>query len=120
MKIASFVAGLLLMGCGPSFAAPHLWSGNDLLQYYRAYMSTKSSSGNSGGVASFATYLGYIRGSYEILAVSGGAMPCVGESVTLKDIGDVVGHYMLDHPEQLKLPASFLVRKALTDAFPCK
>jgi hypothetical protein len=120
MKIASLVAGLLLTYCASSFAGPHLWSGKDLLQYYHAYMSTKSSSGNSGDVASFATYLGYIRGSYEILAVSGGDMPCVDKSVTLKDIGDVVGHYMLDHPDQLRLPASFIVRKALKDAFPCK
>jgi len=120
MKIASLVAGLLLTCSGPSFAGPHLWSGDQLLQYYRAYMSTKSSSGSSGDVASFATYLGYIRGAYEILAVSGESIPCVDKGVTLKDIGDVVGHYMLDHPEQLKLPASFLVRKALKDAFPCK
>lgn len=120
MKTASLVAGLLLTYCGSAFAAPNLWSGDQLLQYYRAYLATKSSSGNSGDVASFATYLGYIRGSYEILAVSGKDIPCVGESVTLKDIGDVVGQYMLDHPEHLKLPASFIVRKALKDAFPCK
>lgn len=120
MKIASLVACLLFTYCGSSFAAPHLWSGGQLLQYYRAYMSTKSSSGQKGDVASFATYLGYIRGAYEILAVSPDSIPCVGKDVTLKDIGDVVGYYMMDHPQQLKLPASFLVRKALTDAFPCK
>ena len=120
MKIPSILAGLLFAYCGSAFAAPHLWSGGDLLKTYRAYMSAKASSGNSGDVASFALYLGYIRGSYEMLAVAAPAIPCVGKSVTLKDIGDVVGHYMIDHPEQLKLPASFLFRKALKDAFPCK
>ena len=120
MKIVSLVACLLLAHCESSFAALHLWSGNQLLQYYRAYMSTKSSSGSHGDVASFATYVGYIRGSYEILAVSPGDIPCLDKDVTLKDIGDVVGHYMMDHPEHLKLPASFIVRKALKDAFPCR
>jgi len=120
MKIASLLAGLLFMYCGSSFAAPHLWSGNDLLKSYRAYMSAKSNSSNSGDVANFALHLGYIRGSYEMLAVSAPNMPCVDKSVTLKDIADVVGHYLMDHPKQLKLPASFLVRKALKDAFPCK
>lgn len=120
MKITSWVAGLLLTCCGSAFAGPHLWSGGQLLQYYKAYMSTKSSSGSSGDVASFATYLGYIRGSYEMLAASRKDIPCLDESVTLKDVGDVVGHYMLDHPEQMKLPASFIFRKALKDAFPCK
>ena len=114
------LACLLLAYSGASFAAPTLWSGNDLLQYYKAYMSTKSSSGTSGDVASFALYLGYIRGAYESVAVSSDHIPCVGKGVTLKDIGDVVGHYVTDHPKQLKLPAIFLVRKALNDAFPCK
>ena len=120
MKIASLLAGLLLSYCGSSFAAPNLWSGNDLLRNYQAYMSTKSSKGSSGDVASFALYLGYVRGAYELLAVSPDGVPCVGKSATLKDIGDVVGHYLMDHPQELKLPATFLVRKALKDAFPCK
>lgn len=120
MRIASRVAGLLLMYCASAYAAPNLWSGKDLLQNYQAYMSTKSSSGNSGDVASFALYLGYIRGSYELLAVSPDGVPCVGKAVTLKDLGDVVGHYLVEHPKELKLPATFLVRKALKDAFPCK
>lgn len=119
MKIARVLACLLLFFCGSSFASPNLWSGGQLLQYYRAYKTTTDSS-NSGNLAGFATYLGYIRGSYETLAVSPHNIPCVGKSVTLKDIGDVVGRYMLAHPQQLKLPASFLVRKALSDAFPCK
>ena len=120
MKFASLAGALLLTCCGSSFAGPNLWSGEQLLQYYRAYLDTKSSSGGSGDVASFATYLGYIRGSYEILAVSSQDIPCVGKTVTYKDIGDVVGRYMLEHPKQLKLPASFIVRKALKDAFPCR
>ena len=64
MKIASLLAGLLFAAYGgSSFAGPHLWSGNQLLSYYRAYVSTTTSSGKSGDVGSFALYLGYIRGT---------------------------------------------------------
>lgn len=119
MKIARVLACLLLFFCGSSFASPNLWSGGQLLQYYRAYKTTTDSS-NSGNLAGFATYLGYIRGAYEILVVSPDAIPCTDNTVTLKDIGEVVGQYMIDHPQQLRLPASFLVRKSLLDAYPCK
>ncbi|MGA8004939.1 MAG: Rap1a/Tai family immunity protein [Burkholderiales bacterium] len=120
MKIASLFAGLVFAYCGSSFAAPHLWSGNQLSTYYRAYVSASTGSGKSRDLSSFALYLGYIRGAYEILAVSPDAIMCMDESVTLKQIGDVVGRYMMEHPKQLDLPASFLVRKSLKDAFPCK
>jgi hypothetical protein len=118
MKIVSLLAGLLLTGAGPSFAGPPLWSGAQLLQYYRAYESTASSGGKSGDVASFGLYIGYIRGAYEIQAVSPDTV-CIDNHVTLKQIGDVVGRYMMDNPRQLELPAVFLVRKSLKDAFPC-
>jgi len=120
MKIASLLAGLLLTYGGPSFAGPPLWSGNQLLSYYRAYVSTSTSSGKSGDVASFALYLGYIRGTYELLTAPPDATMCIDNSVTLKQIGDVVGRYMLENPQQLNLPAGMLVRKSLKDAFPCK
>lgn len=120
MKIASLLAGLLLAYGGPSFAGPPLWSGNQLLSYYRAYVSSTASSGKSSDVASFALYLGYIRGMYEIMAVSSDPILCIENSVTLKQIGDVVGRYLIENPQQLHLPAGFLVRKSLKDAFPCK
>ena len=121
MKIASLFAGLLFAAYGgSSFAGPHLWSGNQLLTYYRAYLSTSTSSGKSGDVASFALYLGYIRGTYEILAVSHDTKMCIDNAVTLKQMGDVVGRYLLENPKQLHLPAGFLVRKSLKDAYPCK
>jgi hypothetical protein len=120
MKLASLLASLLVTYCGSSFAGPHLWSGNQLLQYYRAYLSTATSRGKSGDMASFGLYLGYIRASYEILAVTPGAVMCIDNSVSLKQVGDVVGHYLIENPQQLGLPASFLVRKSLKDAFPCK
>ena len=120
MKTASLLAGLLLVTYGgSSFAGPPLWSGNQLLSYYQAYVSSSTSSGKSGDVASFALYLGYIRGTYELLAVSPDSGICIDNTVTLKRIGDVVGRYMLANPQQLNLPASFLVRKSLKDAFPC-
>ena len=120
MKIASLLAGLLLTYSGSSFAGPPLWSGNQLLSYYRAYVSAATSGGKSGDLSSFALYLGYIRGTYEVLAVSSDPLLCVDNSVTLKEIGDVVGRYMTEHPQQLDLPAAFLVRKSLKDAYPCK
>src|SRR5512146_2378764 len=120
MRTASLLAGLLFSYCGLTLAGPHLWSGNQLLSYYRAYVSTSTSSGKSTDVSSFALYLGYIRGTYEILAGTPNTIMCIDNSVTHKQIGDVVGRYLTEHPKELYLPAGLLVRKSLVDAFPCK
>ena len=120
MKIASLIAGLFLTYSGPSFAGPHLWSGKQLLPYYQAYESVTANRERSRDVSGYALYLGYIRGTYETLAGSPEKIVCIGNAVTLEQIARVVGRYMTENPQQLHLPAIFLVRKSLQDAFPCK
>jgi len=120
MKIASLLAGLLLMYCGSSCAGPRLWSGKQLLPYYQAYQSATANRGRSTDIAGFAHYLGYIRGSYEVLEALPEADMCIGNSVTLDQMARVVGRYMVENPQQLNLPAFYLVSESLKDAFPCK
>ena len=119
MKIASLLAGLLLAYSGSLFAGPHLWSGNQLLPYYQAYESVTANRESSRDLASFGLYLGYIRGTYEILVGSPDKIMCIDNSVTLEQIARVVGRYMIENPQQLSLPAIYLVQKSLKDAYPC-
>jgi hypothetical protein len=120
MKIASLLATLLLTYSGSSFAGPHLWSGKQLLQYYQTYESVTANRERSRNLASFGLYLGYIRGTYESLAGSPEKIMCVDSSVAIEQIARVIGDYMLENPQQLNLPAVYLVRKSLHDAFPCR
>lgn len=120
MKIASLLAALLLTYSGSSFAGPHLWSGKQLLQYYQAYESVKANPESNRNLGGFGLYLGYIRGTYEMLVGVPDKIMCIDSSATLEDIARVVGRYMTENPTQLDLPAIFLVRKSLQDAFPCK
>jgi Rap1a immunity proteins len=120
MKIACLLAGMLLMYSGSSFAGPRLWSGKQLLPYYQAYESATAKRGRSTDVAGFALYLGYIRGAYEVLVTLPDKAMCIGNSVTIEQIARVVGHYMTENPQQLNLPAFYLVSESLKDAFPCK
>jgi len=119
MKIASLLAGLLLTYSGSSFAGPHLWSGKQLLPYYQIYESVTANRESSRDLASFGVYLGYIRGTYESLVGSPDKIVCIDNAVTLEQMARVVGRYMIENPQQLDLPAIFLVRRSLQAAFPC-
>ncbi|HMA89154.1 MAG TPA: Rap1a/Tai family immunity protein [Burkholderiales bacterium] len=120
MRIALLLAGLLLMYSGSSFAGPRLWSGKQLLPYYQAYESATAKQGRSTDIAGFAHYLGYIRGAYEVLEALPETDMCIDNSVTLDQIARVVGRYMIENPQELNLPAFYLVSESLKDAFPCK
>lgn len=120
MKFATWLAALLLTYSASSFAGPKLWSGNQLLRYYQAYESVVAKREKSPDLAGFALYLGYVRGAYEVLQTSPQTAMCVDNSYTLEMIARVVGRYLEQHPQELNLPASFLVTKSLKDAFPCK
>jgi Rap1a immunity proteins len=58
--------------------------------------------------------LGFIKGVDSELDV------CEGSEVTLGQLVKVTIKYMDDHPEELDQPASTVVHRALTKAFPCK
>jgi hypothetical protein len=120
MRIALLLAGLLLMYSESSFAGPRLWSGKQLLPYYQAYESATANRGRSSDIAGFAHYLGYIRGAYEVLETLPEADMCIGNSVTLEQLARAVGRYLMENPQQLNLPAFYLVSESLKDAFPCK
>ena len=120
MKIASLLAGLLLMCSGSAFAGPRLWSSKQFLPYCQAYESATANHGKSGDLAGFALYLGCIRGAYEVLEALPEADMCIDNSVTLEQIARVVGRYMVENPQQLHLPAFYRVSESLKDAFPCK
>jgi adenosine/AMP kinase len=42
------------------------------------------------------------------------------DTVTTKQLGIIVAHYLRDNPADLHLPASLAVMKAVDKAFPCK
>ena len=45
---------------------------------------------------------------------------CTDSNVTVGQMEDVVGLYVDNHPEKRSSSATFLVSKALIDAFPCQ
>jgi hypothetical protein len=62
--------------------------------------------------------LGYLRGIAEARSVLGGFCPPPG--VILKQLVDVVVHYLNDNPAQRDTDAIWLVTTALSTAWPCR
>jgi Ssp1 endopeptidase immunity protein Rap1a len=71
-----------------------------------------------------AACLGYISGSFDALAGSGGTLngwrTCPPQAaLTNVQIRDVVMKYLTEHPEYRHLSAAALIARALSSAFPC-
>ena len=106
--------------CLPAHAAPGYWSGNELVEHYRAFKRVES--GNQPGAIDYAgasAYIGYLRAVYEFTNTVEPAYVCVPDSKGIQDVGFAVGLYMELNKSELSTPAAILVRKALWQAFPC-
>jgi hypothetical protein len=62
--------------------------------------------------------LGYVAGVTDVL--TGMHIICVGASIGLDEIKDVVVKYFREHPGERDMDADDLTSTALTLAFPCK
>ena len=78
----------------------------------------KASITEVGEAAVFAAiFFGYVEG---VVDEGWSPAPCITEGVAKKQIFEVVRKYLKDHPEELDLPATTLIQKAVNKAWPCK
>ncbi len=111
-----FVALLFaLYAC--SAAAEGYLDGNRLLQRYQAKKRMVDGKGDalSADAIDAGFYIGYVQGAAESLT----DLLCLPEKLTASHAEEIVGTYLESHPEKRQKPASFLVRKALAEAYPC-
>ncbi len=100
----------------PSQAEGYL-DGNRLLARYEAKMRMvqDAASGLASDAIDAGFYIGYVQGAAEALTNS----LCLPGKLPASSAEEVVGKYLQSHPKKLNEPASFLVRDALSEAYPC-
>jgi hypothetical protein len=99
-----------LLALAPIGARADLFTGNDLLNYYR----------NSPSL--FYQYVfGVIDGMRADSAWhSASTFFCFPDGVTYQQAGDIVAKYLIDDPTDRHYPGSSLIGIAIAGAFPCR
>jgi hypothetical protein len=134
MRIIFAIVALILLGFVALAQVPSwvnknyhvLTDGNTLYSYCQSTKKNVTISGtnlqipNSAGTDLFPAGMcwGYIEAIVDSIPTGEGFEP--DPEVKGSQYVDVVFAYLRDHPEQRHLPAYFLTRYALTDAFPAK
>jgi|KBSSwiStaDraftv2_1062776.scaffolds.fasta_scaffold2383280_1 hypothetical protein len=97
-------------------AAADFWDGNQL------FAECRTSSDSPTYYQSASNCRSYITGVFDDFmlqrVVSGKSEDCVIGNITAGQLRDVVDRYLYEHPQTRAMPASFLTRMAIIDAWP--
>lgn len=107
---------VLLMAFASNSNAVFL-TGNDLYVKYQAHARTGNGNATQDDYDAAYDYMGYVTGvwdAYDSITI------CPSGRVTRGQISDIVGRGLRDNPKTRSEPASDLVSKYLSEAFPCK
>ena len=95
-------------------------NGNNLIEGYKAYVkATDETSDLSGGeMYKGAFFQGFVSATSDATENNAWCSPA-SETVTNAQVYDVVGQYLTNHPEKRSQQGIYIVRDALSLAFPC-
>lgn len=93
--------------------------GNALYDAYGAYArTTQNSAPQSAPNVNTGIYVGYVSGASDVFHNL--ELFCPPVNVKNKQLYDIVGQYLTEHPERRQNTAISLIWEALNEAFPCK
>jgi Rap1a immunity proteins len=110
MKTVTAAALVCVLSIAPAFA--------DIVDGNKLWRSCDGDTNTDKGLCY--GYAAAVVDSQEALLAKGKYLFCVPATGTLGQLTDVVKKHLRDHPEDRHHPATFLVIRALMEAFPCK
>lgn len=119
MKLRALVAGLLLPAT--CIGEPFDWNAligpaTDLVSKSTAFYSADELYRVGRGAATIGYVVGVVDADYSSLAKQGYCLP---NKVTVQQVFDVTWRYLEQNPKDRHHGAPYMVRRALTDAWPC-
>jgi hypothetical protein len=96
-------------------------TGNSLATYCRDFLVVRRNAAASDDqqLQRYAVCLGFVAGASDTLTVEGIRHYCLPFRSDAGEITEVVANYLIQHPEELHLPAYTLVVQSLASAYPC-
>ncbi|MFJ5427691.1 Rap1a/Tai family immunity protein [Pectobacterium actinidiae] len=112
---------LLLLGLLglPFTVSANFYDGNDLNQWAESHNRAGLGTATDSDYLNRRQLMGYVAGVFEF---GNGTLFCIPPtgSFTVGQVSDVVGKYVMNHPENRSQSALDVSIQALSQAFPCK